>query len=142
MGELSLCRVVLDLGVAADGTTTMSTNNDKSGEGKEEADIRSQVETGTLAAKKWSFARSRPSILNSGISCHTSSTVSEAALPPRPVSTPRGYSGDHADLLRAMRSCILWSPVRNACCNTVYSWPTRLCTAMFRCNSPPPVCHQ
>lgn len=40
VGELSLCRVVLDLGVAGDGVTT---DSDRPKEGGEEIDMRSQV---------------------------------------------------------------------------------------------------
>lgn len=38
MGELGLCRIVLDLGVAGDGVTT-----DDPADGGEEVDMRSQV---------------------------------------------------------------------------------------------------
>lgn len=38
VGELSLCRIVLDLGVAGDGVTT-----DKPADGGEELDMRSQA---------------------------------------------------------------------------------------------------
>lgn len=38
VGELGLCRIVVDLGVAGDGLTS-----DKPGDGAEEVDMRSQV---------------------------------------------------------------------------------------------------
>lgn len=42
VGELSLCRIVLDLGVAGDGVTT-SGSGDAANDGVQEVDMRSQV---------------------------------------------------------------------------------------------------
>lgn len=52
VGELGLCRIVLDLGVAGDGVTT-----DMPEDGGEEVDMRSQVtDTTTLLLTRFGYS--------------------------------------------------------------------------------------